>query len=297
MIRPLAQKDLPQLVDLLTWMDQDASRGVLSPESRSPEGLYWEVLALGGEADWEALVVEEDGQLLGYAALYPFWEGGALEGPLVRGPEGKKLLEKIIARAKARGYPTLHAFPQESNRPLRRMLEEAGFAAQHTTYFFAIPRTDLTYPPPSDVRIVVDEPPDPETYRKLYQACEDNWAQRLSWSDDDLLEHFEDNEVTLLVAYRLADGALHEPLGMVELERDDDWAEVAYIGVIPERRGQGIGRALLGAAANLAFADPQVQKLRVRAHDHEKAAMELYRRLGFQLEEAVVTYALDLDQA
>ncbi|WP_147371071.1 GNAT family N-acetyltransferase, partial [Meiothermus luteus] len=57
---------------------------------------------------------------------------------------------------------------------------------------------------------------------------------------------------------------------------------------------RGLGRALLGAAAEWAFAQPTVDLLRVRAHDHEKAAQTLYRGLGFREESAVVTYAMEL---
>ncbi len=67
---------------------------------------------------------------------------------------------------------------------------------------------------------------------------------------------------------------------MAEVELEGREASVAYIGVIPEARGQGIGRALLSEAAKLAK-KKGATLFRVRAHDHEKGALELYRNLGF----------------
>jgi ribosomal protein S18 acetylase RimI-like enzyme len=50
---------------------------------------------------------------------------------------------------------------------------------------------------------------------------------------------------------------------------------------------------MLAVAAAHAFARGAAE-LKVRAHDHEKAAMALYERLGFTLADAVVTYAKEL---
>ena len=55
------------------------------------------------------------------------------------------------------------------------------------------------------------------------------------------------------------------------------------------------GRALLGACSEWAFTDPAVEVLRVRAHEYEKEAQKLYKKLGFKPKESVVTYALELE--
>jgi ribosomal protein S18 acetylase RimI-like enzyme len=128
-------------------------------------------------------------------------------------------------------------------------------------------------------------------YRDLYSRVEDGWSLRLHWTDEELRQHFIGSEVELFMAYADTTG---EPVGLAELELDDTQAEIAYIGVVPEARGKGLGRALLGAAAEWAFSNPLVERLQVRAHDHEKAAQALYKRLGFQQTSAVVTYALEL---
>ncbi|RDI95938.1 GNAT family N-acetyltransferase [Meiothermus sp. QL-1] len=287
MHRPVAQHHLSQLAELLTWMDQAPERRALAPEARTPEGLWWELLAGEGEQAWVWL---EGGRVQGYGALVPFWGGAALEGPIVREGDGRALLRHLLRKARQQGYTTLYAFPEACNRQARRLLEQAGFAAQHTTYFYRIGRADLAYPPPSGYRIEREAACDPWVYRELYSRAEDGWSLRLGWTDEELRQHFLQAGVELLVARDPAG----QPVGMAELELGEAEAEVAYLGVVPEARGRGLGRALLGAAAEAAFGHPAIRSLRVRAHDHEKAAQALYQRLGFQQESAVVTYALEL---
>ena len=286
MNRPVAQSHLSQLAELFVWMDEQPERRSLAPEARTPEGLWWEVLAGEDEQAWVWL---ESGKVQGYASLVPFWDGAALEGPVIRDGDGEALLEHLIKKARAEGFPTLYAFPEASNKYARKLLEARGFAPEHTTYFYSIGRSDLTYPVPKGYKIKFVEPVDAALYRDIYSRSGDNWSLRLHWDDDELRQHFIGSDCDLLMAYKG-----DEAVGMAELEFEDGAAEVAYIGVVPEARGKGVGRALLGAAAEHAFAHPEVRTLRVRAHDHEKAAQELYKRLGFTGCEAVVTYALEL---
>ncbi|GIW25041.1 GNAT family N-acetyltransferase [Meiothermus sp.] len=288
MNRPVAQTHLSQLAELLSWMDEAPERRSLAPEARTPEGLWWEVLAGEDEKAWVWL---EAGRVQGYGALVPFWEGAALEGPIIRAGDGKALLEHLVKKARQEGFPTLYAFPESRNRHARDLLEQVGFAPEHTTYFYAIGRADLSYPVPRGFKIERAEPCDPEVYRSLYSRADDGWSLRLHWTDEELRQHFLGAEVELFMAFQAHNG---EPVGMAELELDDTQAEIAYIGVVPEARGKGLGRALLGAAAEWAFSNPQIQTLQVRAHDHEKAAQALYKRLGFKETSAVVTYALEL---
>ncbi|MCS7069212.1 MAG: GNAT family N-acetyltransferase [Meiothermus sp.] len=289
MNRPVAQTHLSQLAELLAWMDEAPERRALAPEARTPEGLWWEVLAGEDEKAWVWL---EAGRVQGYGALVPFWDGAALEGPIVRAGNGRALLEHLVRKARQEGYPTLYAFPEAHNRAARRLLEEVGFSAQHTTYFYTIGRTDLSYPVPPGYKIERAEPCDPAVYRDLYSRAEDGWSLRLHWTDEELRQHFLGAEVELFMAFHTDRNG--KPVGMVELELDDTQAEIAYIGVVPEARGKGLGRALLGAAAGWAFSNPQIGSLQVRAHDHEKAAQALYKQLGFREASAVVTYALEL---
>jgi len=280
MIRPVARKDLPGLLELLRHMDQSPERGVLAPEARDLEGLAEELE--------DGLVLLEGEAVVGYVGLYPFWDGAALEGPLAyRKEDLPPLLKAAEERAKELGVERLYAFPREENHALREVLEGAGYDLLHLTYFFVKNPEGLDYPTPEGVRIQRGFP-GPEVYRELYRESEEGWALRLKWTDEELQEHFQHPAVHLLVAYRG-----EKPVGMAEVELEGKEANVAYIGVIPEARGQGIGRALLSEAARLAK-KRGATLFRVRAHHHEKGALELYRNLGFSLEEAVATYAKEL---
>ncbi|WP_117237707.1 GNAT family N-acetyltransferase [Thermus sediminis] len=279
MIRPVARKDLPGLLKLLRHMDESPERGVLAPEARDLEGLAEEL---------EDGLVLVQGEVEGYVGLYPFWDGAALEGPLAyREEDLPSLLEAAQARAEELAVERLYAFPRAENRVLREVLEEGGFGLLHTTYFFVKNPQGLDYPPPPGVGIRRGFP-GAEVYRELYRESDEAWALRLRWTDEELWEHFAHPQVHLLVAYRG-----EEPLGMAEVELEGGEASVAYIGVVPKARGQGIGRALLSEAAKLA-GERGARLLRVRAHDHETEALELYRNLGFSLEEAVATYTKEL---
>ncbi|GAA5334153.1 MULTISPECIES: GNAT family N-acetyltransferase [Thermus] len=280
MIRPVARQDLPGLLKLLRFMDESPQRGVLAPEARDLEGLAEELE--------DGLILLRDGEVAGYVGLYPFWDGAALEGPLAyRKEDLRPLLEAAEERAKALGVERLYAFPRQENEAVREALEEAGYGLLHVTYFFVKNPEGLDFPPPEGVRIR-EGFPGPEVYRELYRESEEGWALRLKWTDEELAEHFADPAIHLLVAYQG-----EEPVGMAEVELEDQEASVAYIGVVPRARGKGIGRALLAEAARLAQRKG-ARLLRVRAHDHEKGALELYRGLGFSLEEAVATYAKEL---
>jgi ribosomal protein S18 acetylase RimI-like enzyme len=280
MIRPVARKDLPGLLKLLRHMDESPERGVLAPEARDLEGLAEELE--------DGLVLEREGRVEGYVGLYPFWDGAALEGPLAYQKEDlPALLQAAEARARELGVERLYAFPREENRLLRQVLEEGGYGLLHTTYFFVKDPEGLDYPPPKGV-LIQKGFPGAQVYRELYRESEEAWALRLRWTDEELEEHFAHPSVHLLVAYQG-----EEPVGMAEVELEEGEASVAYIGVVPKARGQGIGRALLAEAARLAE-KKGARLLRVRAHDHETGALELYRNLGFSLEEAVATYAKEL---
>ncbi|WP_298628688.1 GNAT family N-acetyltransferase [uncultured Thermus sp.] len=280
MIRPVARQDLPGLLKLLRWMDESPKRGVLAPEARDLEGLAEELE--------DGLVLLRDGEVAGYVGLYAFWDGAALEGPLAyRGEDLLPLLQAAKRRAEEVGLERLYAFPREENRTVREALEQADFGLLHLTYFFVKNPEGLDYPPPEGV-VIRPGFPGPAVYRELYRESEEGWALRLKWTDEELWEHFQDPQVHLLVAYQG-----ENPVGLAEVELEDHEASVAYIGVVPKARGQGIGRALLAEAARLAKRKG-ANLLRVRAHDHETGALELYRNLGFSLEEAVATYAKEL---
>ena len=72
------------------------------------------------------------------------------------------------------------------------------------------------------------------------------------------------------------------PAGMAEIDRRHERAiDIAYLGVMPEFLGQGLGRYLLGAAIDIAWSHaPEKVTVNTCNLDHPKA-LTLYQRFGF----------------
>lgn len=79
-----------------------------------------------------------------------------------------------------------------------------------------------------------------------------------------------------------------EPVGRLATDRDAEAVRLIDIAVIPERRGQGIGRAILRALMDEAAAAGTSVTLQV-ARDN-LGAQRLYHRLGFALSAADETH-------
>ncbi len=129
--------------------------------------------------------------------------------------------------------------------------------------------------------IVRRESCDPELYRELYEGVgtEYHWRDRRSWSDEQLRDHLARPAIAIWV---LREG--ESPRGFFELARQDDGSvEIAYFGLMPMGIGQGLGRALLTKAVDVAWS---MKPTRVWLHtctlDHP-AALANYLARGFQV--------------
>ena len=298
-VRPLENKDLPALLDLLTLQDEKALYRAMSPESRTLDELREE---LGDESPYTEIfpfVLEQKGRVVAYLSLCNLDGEAFVEGPLLAPELSAEALGPLVARAvetaRACGYPFVEAFVDEENARARRGLGGGGFEAFRTTYIYSLARGAA---PPigfSPFRFEWAEGLDSglavSTYRDLYRDTSDNWATRLAWSDEDLIERFEDPDVRLLLAYK--EDTL---VGHLELEffGEDGFAEVAYFGVLPHARGQGLGRALLTRAAHEVFGYDDMTLLLARAHDDERQACHSLETLGFTLSHGVVALTLEL---
>jgi len=296
-VRPLENRDLPELLELLTLQDQEAAQRSMTPESRSVEELALELGELTPYSELTPLVLERGGELVAYVAVCNYDGEAFLEGPLMRpglrAPDLRPLLAQATLEAKRLGYGFLEAFVDEENREAQAALSESGFEPFRTTYIYEFRRgTPLPPLAPSPFRFETPSRLEVERYRHLYRETSDNWATRLAWRDEDLLERFKDPNVTLMLAYR--GEAL---VGHLELERlpEEGYAEVAYFGVLPEARGQKLGRELLLRGLHEAFKTPDVELVLARAHDDERAASFALEGVGFRLSHGVVAYTLELE--
>ena len=302
-VRPLEDGDLPALLELLSLQDEEAAHRAMSPESRTVDELKEE---LGDESPYTEtfpFVLEKNGRIVAYLSLCNLDGEIFVEGPLLELGLPAETVEPLIARvvetARTLSYPFVEAFVDEENVRARRSLEAGGFAPFRTTYIYSLGQGEAPPVGFSPFRFEgagvgehgVGDEIEVSTYRDLYRDTSDNWATRLAWSDEDLIERFTDPDVRLLLAYK--DDAL---VGHLELEffPEDGFAEVAYFGVLPHARGQGLGRALLARAAREAFQYEDITLLLARAHDDERQACHTLETVGFRLSHGVVALTLEL---
>ncbi len=104
------------------------------------------------------------------------------------------------------------------------------------------------------------------------------WTDRLRWTDEQCRAHLDQPGVELWVLYSA--GA---PAGYAELARHDDASvEIAYFGLLPDFIGHGLGKQLLTATVERAWA---LGARRVWLHTctlDSPAALPNYRGRGFR---------------
>lgn len=129
--------------------------------------------------------------------------------------------------------------------------------------------------------VVRRETCEPELYRELYDGVggEYHWRDRRAWSDEQLREHLAKPTTAMWVLWQG-----ESPKGFFELARQEDGSvEIAYFGLMPSGIGQGLGRALLTRAVDVAWS---LRPTRVWLHtctlDHP-AALANYLARGFQV--------------
>lgn len=116
-------------------------------------------------------------------------------------------------------------------------------------------------------------------FRYLYTEVgrDYHWQDRLSWSDEQCATHLANADVSIWVLY--GHGA---PAGYFELNKQHDGSiEIAYLGLIPDYIGRGLGKQLLTGAVKCAWS---LGASRVWLHtctlDYE-AALPNYLARGF----------------
>lgn len=116
-------------------------------------------------------------------------------------------------------------------------------------------------------------------FRYLYRevGSQYHWRDRLVWTDEQCQVRLDAPGVALWVLY--TEGT---PAGYFELERCADRSvEIVYFGLIPEFIGRGLGKQMLSAAVERAWA---MQATRVWLHtctQDSPAALPNYLRRGF----------------
>jgi ribosomal protein S18 acetylase RimI-like enzyme len=106
------------------------------------------------------------------------------------------------------------------------------------------------------------------------------WVDRLAWTDEEIAAHLANPAIQLWVLETSGSVA-----GYFELRHgdDDDSVEIAYIGLLPAFVGRGLGRCLLTAAVERAWAcGAERVWLHTCSFDHP-AALPNYLARGFRI--------------
>jgi GNAT superfamily N-acetyltransferase len=117
-------------------------------------------------------------------------------------------------------------------------------------------------------------------YRYLYSevGCLYHWTDRLSWTNEQIIAHLGQNNLSLFVLYY--EGA---PAGYFELLKNEDGStEIAYFGLMQEFLGKGLGKHLLSTAIEQAWADGANRIWLHTCTLDDPAAMPNYLKRGFK---------------
>jgi len=144
-----------------------------------------------------------------------------------------------------------------------------------------------------DPRIHVKQLPEcsPSFFRYLYVEVgrKYHWIDRLPWTDEDIMAHLSQVEISL---WLMTDDSA--TAGYFELRRCDDGSvEIAYFGLLPEFIGRGLGKYLLTRAVRQSWAEGANRVWLHTCTLDDPAAMPNYLKRGFKLFKTEV-YSVDL---
>lgn len=219
------------------------------------------------------VVAEQDGAPLGWIGAERDAVAGRawLRGPLAADAALWRPLVDGLLRALP---PTTRcdAFPQVDEAGLIAAYEAAGFGALAT---YRVMRATQAPPSPPQAPIVALQPGAAQMPELL--ALHDRLFPN-TYLRGDALPASLDTHHRLFAA--LQDGRL---AGYVYVQHKPAEPEgyVDYLGVADTARGQGLGRALLATALRWALLDQQLPCVHLTVRQHNTAALELYRSVGF----------------
>ncbi|HEY5074716.1 MAG TPA: GNAT family N-acetyltransferase [Pyrinomonadaceae bacterium] len=117
-------------------------------------------------------------------------------------------------------------------------------------------------------------------FRYLYVEVGRNyhWIDRLPWTDEDIVAHLSQPEISLWLM--TAEGVT---AGYFELRRCEDGSvEIAYFGLLPEFIARAMGKHLLTRAVEQAWAEGANRVWLHTCTLDDKAAMPNYLKRGFR---------------
>jgi mycothiol synthase len=246
----------------------------------------------GTDPALDTWLAEDDGEVVGFAQVWR--EDPAVVCYVRVDPEhtgrgtGSTLLERGSERAGELGGTVLHATSWPKDEAAAPLLESAGFRPFR---YLSLMTIELTEPPePSwparvDVR-ALDESAD---LRQVYDAEQAIFPERPQ-SFEEWLHDYDGFDPSLWFLVEDANGIAGFALCLPQLAEDPEAGYVSELGVRPDRRGEGLGLALLQHT----FAEFHGRgKERASLHvdvDNLTGALRLYTRAGMRPDPRLVVW-------
>jgi mycothiol synthase len=247
----------------------------------------------GTDPALDTWLVEDDGKVAGFAQV---WQEEAAVVCYVRvDPEhtGHGIGSTLLARTAARAHEldpeaALHATSWPRDESATPLLEGSGFKPIR---YLSLMTIDLAQPQPPrwpiDVEVrALDESADLESIHEFVQAIFPERRQSFA----DWIHDYSGLDPSLWFLAEDADGIAGFALCLPELAEDPDAGYVSELGVRPDRRGEGLGLALLQHT----FVEFQGrERKRVSLHvdvDNLTGAVRLYTRAGMRPDPRLVVW-------
>lgn len=260
----------------------------------SVQGQADELRALDADAGCFVVAHDADGRLLGCAGaevdaeLARAW----VRGPLTAATPGEPQLQATLLQALHAALPEVQrfdAFPQVDEDALRASLRQSGYRdhAQHH-----VMQRDTARPAPAWPGAVRDAA-EPELaalaplHEALFPATYLSVAQMAAQQD----------ALHRLLVVPGPDGAAARGYLFVREQPHDDEAYVDFLGVAPEARGRGLGRALLDAALHWALVQRGLPRVHLTVRQDRAPALGLYESAGFREVAAGAQMTFERDSA
>ncbi len=260
----------------------------LSDEERPRRVAHIQDLISAGEIDPQGIFVRrEEATIRGVFVCLPMAGAMALVWP-PRGEVNDELIAFGLTWLRERGVKLAQAIVPPDDADALGPLARHGFAAAGPMHFYHHSLATLPSPPnipglrlqpatgadPNDFAATLDR-----TYEGTLDFPELSGARTI----DEIVVGYRANPNYRPEHWWLA-SINGEPVGVLmlsELDRLEGW-DLTYLGVVPEWRNRGVGRALLETAMRI-VADAAGAHLEVAVDARNAPAIQLYAGHGFQL--------------
>lgn len=283
-IRHFQAADLPPVADLLKHTYSDSAR--LS--GLTPDRLAAEMTERGSDPKKDYLVLEsQKGDLVGFCGYSTPANGGhaRLDGPVIAYSErgqglGQRLWHELADLMISRRVSTVSVMLEDQNRLGAKFLQRLGFQ-RSTTQLIVTSDEPYQGKKPEIPGLTLRHIGNGDNFdREAYTAMHGKLFEQRSRQFLDLLISLPDYH--FFVAER--DG---EMVGFLELELADDTAIIESFGVRADQRQRGFGSALLRAALEFTWRQPDVKLIRQIWKTDNPEFLKVYTSLGFRQKAAL----------